>query len=85
MRIRPLQSRQFRVSAIVVLAALLFRAYIPVGFMPAAGAPFRLELCPASGTPVPAHHCTITIRSIMRIFRIAPSAACPLKGRFPTS
>ena len=43
-------------SAIVVLAALLFRAYVPVGFMPASGAPFQLELCPAYGIPAPAHH-----------------------------
>jgi hypothetical protein len=31
----------------VLLALLLFRAYVPVGFMPASGAPFLLELCPA--------------------------------------
>jgi len=32
----------------VLLALLLFRAYVPVGFMPASGTPFLLELCPAS-------------------------------------
>lgn len=42
-------------SAIVLLAALIFRAYIPVGFMPASGTPFLLELCPAYGG-TPAHH-----------------------------
>jgi len=31
-----------------VLAMLLMRAYVPVGFMPAAGTPFLLELCPAA-------------------------------------
>jgi hypothetical protein len=31
----------------IVLALLLFRAYVPVGFMPASGTPFLLELCPA--------------------------------------
>ena len=41
--------------AIVLLAALLFRAYIPVGFMPASGSPFLVELCPAYGS-TPAHH-----------------------------
>ena len=56
MRNRSFNSRSLRVSAIVVLAALLFRAYIPAGFMPANGAPFRLELCPAFGMSVPAHH-----------------------------
>jgi hypothetical protein len=48
--------RSLRVSAIIVLAALLLRAYIPVGFMPANGAPFQLELCPAFGMSTPAHH-----------------------------
>src|SRR5277367_2178394 len=41
----------------ILLAALLFRAYIPVGFMPASGTPFLLQLCPAaSPMPMPAHH-----------------------------
>jgi hypothetical protein len=30
-----------------VLAILLFRAYVPLGFMPASGGPFLLEICPA--------------------------------------
>ena len=33
-----------------------FCAYVPVGFMPAGGAPFRVELCPASGVLLPAQH-----------------------------
>jgi hypothetical protein len=48
--------KPLRTKALVVLVALLFRAYIPVGFMPAGGAPFRLEFCPAFGMAVPAHH-----------------------------
>jgi hypothetical protein len=41
----------------VVLAMLLFRAYIPVGFMPASGTPFLLQLCPAAfSMQMPAHH-----------------------------
>jgi hypothetical protein len=40
----------------LLLVALLFRAYIPVGFMPASGAPFQVELCPAYAIPIPAHH-----------------------------
>jgi hypothetical protein len=42
----------------VLLVTLLFRAYVPVGFMPASGTPFLLELCPAaSAMPMmPAHH-----------------------------
>lgn len=40
-----------------LLAVLLFRAYIPVGFMPASGAPFLLEICPAGlAMQMPAHH-----------------------------
>jgi len=45
-----------------LLAMLLFRAYVPVGFMPASGNPFLLELCPAAGqspmpsAQMPAHH-----------------------------
>ncbi len=33
-------------TAGILLAVLLFRAYVPVGFMPASGAPFLLEICP---------------------------------------
>jgi hypothetical protein len=41
----------------LLLAMLLFRAYIPVGFMPASGTPFLLELCPAAvSSPMAAHH-----------------------------
>ena len=36
----------------ILLVALAFRAYVPVGFMPMAGLPFALELCPGE---VPAH------------------------------
>jgi hypothetical protein len=48
--------RKFPVTHLL-LAALLFRAYIPVGFMPASGTPFLLEMCPvASSSEMPAHH-----------------------------
>jgi hypothetical protein len=43
------------VLAIVILAALAFRAYVPVGFMPASGTPFLVELCPDAGA-MPAPH-----------------------------
>lgn len=40
-----------------ILAALLFRAYIPAGFMPASGMPFMLEICPTGlSAQMPAHH-----------------------------
>jgi hypothetical protein len=43
--------RRLKVSSLL-LAMLLFRAYVPVGFMPASGTPFLLELCPAAA-PMP--------------------------------
>jgi len=42
-----------------LLVMLLFRAYVPVGFMPASGTPFLLDLCPAAAPllmSMPAHH-----------------------------
>jgi hypothetical protein len=42
--IRPRGSR----AGILLLALLLFRAYVPAGFMPADGVPFALQLCPAA-------------------------------------
>lgn len=44
-------------SVSLLLALLLLRAYIPIGFMPASGSLFLLEFCPAAAsTPMPAHH-----------------------------
>jgi hypothetical protein len=41
----------------LLLVVLLFRAYVPVGFMPASGTPFLLEPCPATyPVQMPAHH-----------------------------
>jgi hypothetical protein len=42
-------------AGILLLALLLFRAYVPAGFMPANGVPFALELCPAVTAGMPAH------------------------------
>jgi hypothetical protein len=57
MRKRPFNRRRQDLAASILLAMLLFRAYVPVGFMPASGTPFLLELCPAaSSMPMPAHH-----------------------------
>src|ERR1700731_1358024 len=47
------QRRDLLTSFLLVM--LLFRAYVPVGFMPASGTPFLLELCPAAA-PMSAHH-----------------------------
>jgi hypothetical protein len=57
MRQTILNSKRRHILASVLLAMLVFRAYVPVGFMPASGVPFLLELCPAaSSMPMPAHH-----------------------------
>jgi hypothetical protein len=57
MRIHFLNRRRQDFQTSILLAMLLFRAYIPAGFMPASGAPFLLELCPAaSSMQMPAHH-----------------------------
>jgi hypothetical protein len=42
-------------AGILLLALLLFRAYVPAGFMPADGVPFALQLCPALTAGMPAH------------------------------
>jgi hypothetical protein len=42
-------NRQRRRLVSMLLLLLTFGAYIPVGFMPAAGTPFLLEICPDAG------------------------------------
>jgi hypothetical protein len=54
---RPLLNRRRDTTARLLLALFLFRAYIPVGFMPASGTPFLLQICPVGiQAPMPAHH-----------------------------
>src|SRR5260370_8514119 len=53
--------RRYDILTGILLAMLMLRAYVPVGFMPAGGTPFLLELCPSaapmpSSLGVPAHH-----------------------------
>lgn len=56
MRKHPFHSRRDLFCSLL-LAALLLRAYVPVGFMPASGTPFLLEMCPGTyQVPMPAHH-----------------------------
>lgn len=43
-------------AGVLLLALLLFRAYVPAGFMPASGVPFALQLCPAVMAGMPAGH-----------------------------
>ena len=40
--------RRYDILTGILLAMLLLRAYVPVGFMPAGGSPFLLELCPSA-------------------------------------
>ena len=56
MQARLRHTRRLDVLAIVLLAAFIFRSYIPVGFMPASGTPFLLELCPAYAGAMPSQH-----------------------------
>jgi hypothetical protein len=61
MKPAALNRRRYDILTGILLAMLMLRAYVPVGFMPAGGTPFLLELCPsASPMPssfgVPAHH-----------------------------
>jgi hypothetical protein len=41
--------RRRHIATCFLLGMLLLRAYVPVGFMPANGTPFLLQLCPAAG------------------------------------
>jgi len=57
MRNHPFSRRRQDLLTGILLGMLLFRAYVPAGFMPASGTPFLLELCPAaSSMQMPAHH-----------------------------
>ena len=47
MRKMPFNRRRQSMFPGFLLAMLLLRAYVPVGFMPASGVPFALRLCPA--------------------------------------
>ncbi len=62
MRNHALNRRRRDLLTGFLLAMLLFRAYVPVGFMPASGTAFLVELCPAVAAlpasmpmPMPAH------------------------------
>jgi hypothetical protein len=57
MRQRLFDSSRRDLMTRFLLVMLLFRAYVPIGFMPASGTPFLLEFCPAAVTvPMPAQH-----------------------------
>jgi hypothetical protein len=54
MKSASLNRSRYDILTGILLAMLMLRAYVPVGFMPAAGTPFLLELCP-SAAPMPAY------------------------------
>jgi len=62
----------------LLLALLLFRSYIPAGFMPADGVPFALQLCPAviAGMPAHLHHHAATHAE----FELCPFGSAPAAG-----
>src|SRR6202030_3241114 len=60
-----------------LLALLVFRAYIPAGFMPASGVPFALELCPVGLAGMPAAHSLHHAGSHDHTGSHAEFAACP--------
>jgi hypothetical protein len=52
-----LHQRRRNTTVRLLLALFLFRAYIPIGFMPASGTPFLLQICPVGiQASMPAHH-----------------------------
>jgi hypothetical protein len=69
-------------AGILVLALLLFRAYVPAGFMPADGVPFALELCPdVAGMPALHHHVgTHDHAGTHAEFELCPFGSAPAAG-----
>ena len=64
----------------LLLALLLFRSYVPAGFMPADGVPFALQLCPAAAQmPGHLHHHAGSHAQ----FEVCPFGSVP--GAGPTS
>jgi hypothetical protein len=81
MRNRSCNGKRPDVLAVVLLAALLFRAYVPVGFMPASGTPFLLEMCPAAyPTSAPAQHSHHSHSQGHGDFQNCPFGSAPAAG-----
>src|SRR5580692_2298230 len=80
MRNRSCNGRRPDLLAGILLAALLFRAYIPVGFMPASGTPFLLELCPAAYAATPEHHAHHHHSPAHGDFQNCPFGSAPATG-----
>jgi hypothetical protein len=52
----PARSTRRALLSILMLAAFAVRALVPEGFMPAAGAPLALEICPEGSGPLASSH-----------------------------
>jgi hypothetical protein len=77
---RPFFSnRERRLWAGCLLWVLLFRAYVPVGYMPASGAPFLVEICP-SGLPMSAMHHAHHHAASHADFEHCPYGSAPAMG-----
>jgi hypothetical protein len=63
----------------LLLAMLLFRAYVPVGFMPASGTPFELQICPV-GLPAPMAHYLHHHSGLHDHFEHCPFGSAPATG-----
>jgi hypothetical protein len=66
--------------AIILLAALVFRAYIPIGYMPASGTPFLVQLCPAYVGSLSAQHVHTHHSQGHADFQNCPFGSAPAQG-----
>jgi hypothetical protein len=79
MRQRPFEHSRRDLMTSLLLVILLFRAYVPVGFMPSSGTPFLLQICPEAVTTQLAaqhahHHSTGHVEFAHCPFGSAPAA-----------
>jgi hypothetical protein len=85
MKPAALNHKRYDILTGILLAMLMLRAYVPVGFMPASGTPFLLELCP-SAAPMPsppamaAHHGHHHHAETHKHFENCPFGSAPAAG-----
>ena len=72
------KSRRLGIGAVLLLA-LLFRATVPVGFMPSGEAPFALKICP-DGMPSQAHGAHLHHGAAHGHFESCPFGSAPANG-----
>ena len=80
MRPRLPHPRQRTLAASFVLVVILLRAYVPLGYMPASGTAFQLEICPQGlHAQMPVHICT-TMAGDQPHFEDCPFGSAPATG-----